>query len=156
MSFNKKLLILIRQRVTITAALPKNSDNGNTIEQYGIHYSYNNHIINERELNTLLFQSKDKNIISLAGSSKDAKKKWNTLALLHFARHSFIGIFSLKVLFILPTKRIANHNSTKKYLTFSGICLVGTIACPIVSGIYRNKSTTYKKSGHKKLYNEKF
>jgi len=47
---------------------------------------------------------------------------------------------------IHPThKANSQPQLNKKYLTFSGICLVGTIACPIVSGIYRNKSTTYKK-----------
>lgn len=122
----------------------------NKIERYGNRFRYQGEAISERKLHGVLFNSKDKQIISLAGNAKDAKG----------LQYIGFGAIPLGVgaIYFLTKGMFSNYyytGPTSSNLTFSAICLVGAITCPIASGIFKHKRNVSNKEAIK-LYNERF
>ncbi len=131
----------------------KPAPSNNKIEMYGYRYRYQGYNINERKLHTILLQSKDKQIISLVGKSKDA----HGLEFIGFVAIPLgiaAGYFFLMSNSTLGTGTGANSVNSS-YLTGAGLCLVGSIACPIASGVFRHNRADYNRQAVK-LYNEKY
>ncbi len=121
----------------------------NKIERYGSRFRFQGEAISERKLHGVLFNSKDKQIVSLTGNAKDAKGL------------QYIGFgaipFGIGALFFL-TRGMGNYyysGPSSSDLTFSAICLVGAISCPIASGIFKHKRNVSNREAIK-LYNERF
>lgn len=117
------------------------------MEPYGQRYKYEGRKIGEREMQRVLMSTKDKQIIGLVQSAKDANKM------------QYIGFaaFPLGIASIAFLGSAANSNGTVNSgkLAASAIFLCGAIACPIISGMYKRKRTTSNKKAVQ-LYNEKY
>jgi hypothetical protein len=128
-------------------AVPINPQN--KMEPYGQgRYKFNDRRIGEREMQTILMKTKDKEIISLVQSSKDAHKM------------QFIGFGAIPLgvgaLYFLGKSIIVNPGQiSSSNLSISAIMFVGAVACPIASGIYKHKRTMCNRRSVK-LYNERF
>jgi len=117
------------------------------ILNYGSRFMYNNHTIGERELHHVLQDTKDKEILALVQTSKDAHK----LKFIGFAAIP-LGIASLVVL--SKSVNMYGQVSNDKLAT-SALLLCGAIACPIVSGVYAHRRTLSNRKAIK-LYNERY
>lgn len=122
----------------------------NKIEKYGNHYRYQNEALTERKMQEVLFKSKDKQIMSLAGKARDAKG----LQYIGFVAIP-LGVTGL----VLLTRNVFNPYSTRanvsRDLTLSAICFIGAVSCPIASGIFKHKRNVSNREAVK-LYNERF
>jgi hypothetical protein len=125
----------------------------NKIDIWGSHYKTQGKTINEKSMQKLLLESKDKQIVSLVGQAKDAHK----MQYIGFAAIP-LGMISLVALansrpYNPTTKTYGARNNS--IATLSAICFVGTIACPVISSIEKHKR---KNCNHAaiKIYNEKF
>ncbi len=124
------------------------------IEDYGRRYRYQNHYIGESNMQAILLKTKDKEIISLVGKAKDAR----TTQYVGFAAIPFgVGALYFFLKSIIYSKQANNGSRTlnSEYLTYSGICIAGTIACPVISGIFKHKRTASNKKAIE-LYNQKY
>ncbi len=117
------------------------------IEPYGVRYKYQGRKIGEREMQEVLMSTKDKQIIGLVRSAKDAK----TMQYMGFAAIPF-GITAL-VLFASSFDSYGNVDSGK--MTGAGIMVCATFACPVVSIVNKHKRTKMNKQAVQ-LYNEKY
>ncbi len=124
--------------------------NSNTkIDRVGNRFHYQGHRISENELHDVLFKSKDKQIMSLAGIANDSKK----LQYIGFGAIP-LGIGS----FYFLTRNFSSafyRGPTSKDLALSAICFVGGIACPITSFYYKHRRNISNRQAIN-LYNEKF
>jgi hypothetical protein len=121
----------------------------NKIEIRGSRYKYDDHYINEKMMHTMLMNTKDKKIIGLVQGAKDA----NALQYIGFAAIP-LGIGA--IYFLGKSLEYSYGNRLNQSdLTLSGICLVGAIACPITSGIYKHKRTLNNREAIR-LYNESY
>ncbi|CAN5553073.1 hypothetical protein BH10BAC1_BH10BAC1_21730 [soil metagenome] len=132
-----------------------NSNSSNKIDLWGGNkYHQNNRTFNESELHNILIQTKDKKIVALVSEAKNAK----AMQYVGFAAIP-LGIGAYGLLIGSLIKGSSNFNGTVSpngsYLAGSAICLVGAIACPIASSVYKKKRKTYNRAAVK-LYNEKF
>jgi len=120
----------------------------NKIGRQGNHFQYQGEAISERALHEVLFNSKDKQIIMLAGNAKDAKN----LQYIGFGAIP-LGVGALYFL----SRNLFNPygRQPSSDLTFSAVCLVGAISCPIASIYFKNKRN-YSNRQAIKLYNERF
>lgn len=126
----------------------------NKIESFGNHFRYREEFISEKTLHDVLFKSKDKQIILLAGNAKDAKK-------LQYVGFGAIPL-GVGALYFL-TRGIFNSTSyygqsraqTSRDFTFSTICFMGAVACPIASGYFKHKRNVSNRQAIK-LYNERY
>jgi hypothetical protein len=125
----------------------------NTIEAHGMYYKYQNRRMRERDIHDVLMQTKDKKIIGLVQEAKDAKG----LQFIGFAAIPFgVGVFYFLTRSLLSSSTYPQHSGpTTSDFTFSGICLVGAIACPIASGIFQHKRNMSNREAIR-LYNEKY
>ena len=122
------------------------------IEQWGAgKFRHKNVILNEREFHNLLINTKDKKLVALVSSAKDA----NAMQYIGFAGIP-VGIAALflfgKSMYLTSANRIGFNSG---YLAGSAVCLVAAVACPIASGTFKRKRTTCNKAAVK-LYNEKY
>jgi hypothetical protein len=127
----------------------------NKIETWGTKYRYNDNTISEKELFTMLMQSRDKKIIELTQKAKDNKK---------YQYIGFGGIpFGIAAGYCLlaSTTPTRNANGTytypnqTKYLSLAAAFAVIGIACPITSGVCKHNRTLRTHEAIK-LYNEKY
>jgi hypothetical protein len=111
-------------------------------------YFYQGRKIGEREMQYVLMQTRDKEIARHVQAAKDAHK----LQFIGFAAIP-LGIGSL----IALTSSFNSYGGTVNggYLATSGILLVGAIACPIFSGVFKHKRTTNNRQAVA-LYNQKY
>ncbi len=114
-------------------------------------FRHKNVILNEREFHNLLINTKDKKLVDLVSSSKDAK----ALQYIGFAGIP-VGMAAL-LLFIksIPKPLFRSQGFDSTYLTGSAVCLVAAVACPITSASFKRKRTTCNRAAVK-LYNEKY
>ncbi|MES2286624.1 MAG: hypothetical protein V4547_13130 [Bacteroidota bacterium] len=123
----------------------------NKIERYGNHFRYQGENISENELHDVLFKSKDKQIMSLTGNAKDAKK----LQYIGFGAIPLgVGAFYFLARGLFGTSYY-NQRPNSGYMTLSALCLAGAITCPITSGYFKHKRNTSNREAIK-LYNTKF
>ncbi|MGZ4035802.1 MAG: hypothetical protein ACXVPU_14255 [Bacteroidia bacterium] len=122
------------------------------IDMWGSHYKIKGRKANEREVQDLLLSTKDKKIMGLVAEAKNARK----MEFIGFAAIP-LGIASIYALgSAISVNRFTGGISTNKgLLTLSGVCFVGAIVCPIVSGVNHHKKKNYNRAAVK-LYNEKF
>ena len=120
----------------------------NKISSQGNHFQYQGERIGERAMQDVLFKSKDKQIIMLAGNARDAKN----LQYIGFGAIPF-GVGALYFLFKSISYNSRGPNSGD--LTLSAICAIGAVSCPIASGYFKHRRTTSNKEAIK-LYNAKY
>lgn len=117
------------------------------LEPYGARYKYQGRKIGEREMQNILMSTKDKEIIGLVQSAKEANKL------------QYIGFLSIPLgiaaLAFVASSMNTYGNVDSGKLAAGGIMLCGAIACPIVSGIFKHKRTVSNKKAVQ-LYNEKY
>ncbi len=114
-------------------------------------FRHKNVLLDEREFHNLLINTKDKKLVALASSAKDAK----AIQYIGFAGIPF-GMAAL-LLFIksIPRPLFQSKGFDSTYLTGSAVCMVGAIACPITSASFKRKRTSCNRAAVK-LYNEKY
>lgn len=118
------------------------SEGPKKIESYGSRYKYQNRKISEKEMQKILMKTQDKELIRLAQTAKDAR------ALSYIGWGAFpLGMASLIVL--------SQPNSNPGNLAAGTILFFGSIACPVISGVYSHK----RKANNRKaveLYNQRY
>jgi hypothetical protein len=122
------------------------------IEQRGAgKFRHKNVTLNEREFHNLLINTKDKKLVALASSAKDAK----AMQYVGFAAIP-VGIAALllfgKSMYLTSANTIGFNSG---YVAGSAVCLVAAVACPIASGTFKRKRSTCNRAAVK-LYNEKY
>lgn len=112
-------------------------------------YRQGNRMLNEREAQYILLESKDKKIMGLVGQAKDAKK----MQYIGFAAIPLgIGAGAL----LIGSAINGGYNGfDPSYLAGSAVCALAAIACPIVAITLKSKRTNCNRAAVK-LYNEKF
>ena len=131
----------------------------NKIDGYGNHFVYHNQPINEKEMQTILVATQNGKIITLVQQAQKAKGLQNIgYAAIPFGVGATIAIPYWMLCAIgynnnwgLPYTR----SERNKYGAIAALCVVGTITCPIASGVF---------SAHKKncnlravqLYNQSY
>lgn len=124
----------------------------NKIGRQGNHFQYHGEAIDERAMQEVLFKSKDKQIILLAGNAKDAKG-------LQYL--GFVGIpLGAGALFFLARSMFSANSyyssgPNSRDLSLSAICLVGAVSCPIAAVYFKHKRNVSNKEAIK-LYNAKY
>lgn len=101
---------------------------------------------NEKQIQNIMLATNNKKIMALIGSARDAQK------------FQYIGFGAIPLglgAFYFFTNAIfaPSMQASKNYLTLTGICVAGTIACPILSGIYKHNRNKHNRAAIK-LYNE--
>lgn len=122
------------------------------MEPYGSRYKYQGRKIGEREMQRILMSTKDKQIIGLVQSAKDANK----MQYIGFAAIP-LGIGSLVALVnSVNTYPSGSYNGTNSGLvTVSVMLAAAAIACPVVSIVSKSKRKKCNREAVK-LYNEKY
>jgi hypothetical protein len=124
-----------------------NNSNGNLkIEHWGARYRYDGKLISENQMQKIVLQTNDKKIMTWVGIAKDNKK----LQYIGFAAIP-LGVISLYSL----AYGYSGSSNYKGLLTLSGVCFIGTVACPIISGISKHKRKEANNEAVR-LYNQKF
>ncbi len=127
----------------------------NKIEMWGSgRYQQKNVRLGERDVQNILMETKDKKIIALVSSAKDAK----AMQYIGFAAIPLgIGAYGLLIASMIygNTGASGSLGLNPAYATGSAVCLFAAVACPIVSGSFKRKRTNYNRAAVK-LYNEKY
>jgi hypothetical protein len=111
-------------------------------------FRHKNVILNEREFHNLLINTKDKKLVALVSSAKDAKG-------MQYVGFAGIPLGMAAILLLIKSKNIYSRGFNSSYLAGSAVCLVAAVACPIASGSFKRKRTTCNRAAVK-LYNEKY
>ncbi|MCW3070940.1 MAG: hypothetical protein JWO44_830 [Bacteroidetes bacterium] len=119
------------------------------MQPYGaVKYKYQGRKIGENEMQRILMKTQDRQIVPLIQGAKDAHK----LQFLGFAAIP-LGIGAL---FVLEAGAINNNGRLSTGTVTGSLLLVGgAIACPIISGVFKHKRTTYNRKAVE-LYNQKY
>lgn len=121
---------------------------GNKMETIGAaKYKFENRTIGENEMQKILMKTKDKEIINLVQSARDAHK----IQFIGFAAIP-LGIASVA---LLGNSLNSQYQLNQGAFIGSVLCLGGAIACPILSGSYKHKRTMSNKKAVQ-LYNQRF
>lgn len=117
------------------------------IDQWGQNrFRYKSRIHNEREIQDVLLKTKDKKIMSLVGSAKDAKKM------------QYVGFAGIPLGIgagVLAIASVSSYSFEPSYLAGAAVCAVAAIACPVVAITMKSKRNNCNRAAVK-LYNEKF
>jgi hypothetical protein len=113
----------------------------------GSKYWYNGKKIGEREMQTILMKTQNRDIIKHVQTAKDSK--W-----LQYIGFGAIPL-GIGAIYFLGSSVNYNGSINQGYLATSGIMLVGAIACPIVSGVFKHKRTLNNRKAVE-LYNQKY
>ncbi len=129
------------------------------IEGYYKNYSFKNRYIEEEELHSILMQTKDRKIMNLVKLSKHQKGVQNiAFGTIPFAIASTITIPYYLIYAFGYNNNLGDQytvSERNKYALLGAISLVGTIACPVASGIAAKKRREYNQSAIQ-LYNQKY
>lgn len=118
------------------------------IQQRGTYYLYNGRRLKERQMQEVLMNTKDKELIGLVQSSKDA----HALKFIGFGAIP-LGIAGMLVLVSSVNPYSGAINQGK--VTTSGLLFVAAVACPVISIVYGHKRNAYNRMAVK-LYNQKY
>lgn len=117
------------------------------IDQWGQNrFRYKSRFMGEREIQDVLLKTKDKKIMSLVGSAKDAKKM------------QYVGFAGIPLGIgagVLALASVSSYSFEPSYLAGAAVCAVAAIACPVVAITMKSKRNKCNKAAVK-LYNEKF
>ena len=123
----------------------------NKISIRGSRYYYKNDDFNEREIQDVLLDTKNKNIMAYVTKSQQAKKmKYIAFAAIPLGVAGLFALASSTTFSYYGTQRTDNG-----LLTLGGFCIAAAIACPITSGAYNQKKKEYNRKAVK-LYNETY
>jgi hypothetical protein len=124
----------------------------NKIEPRGSRFLYQNEFMSENELHRMLLKTKNKEIIMAVGKSKDA----------HVLQFIGFGAIPLGIAAIYLLDRSGyfplysyGNNYNNGDLALSAVCVVGAIACPIASGVFKHKRKESNRDAIE-IYNAKF
>ncbi len=107
-------------------------------------YDYQYRHINQPQMQSILLKTKDREITNLINLSKDARRK------------EFIGFATIPfAVAAIGAAAYAVSNSEPGMGVLAGICLMGTITCPIISGVNRHKKVAYNSEAII-LYNQRY
>ncbi|MEI6488019.1 MAG: hypothetical protein WCP52_03605 [Bacteroidota bacterium] len=129
----------------------------NKITEFGSRYRYNNGLITEREMQSMLMNTKDKRIMGLIETSKQA----HGLQFVGFAAIP-LGIGALAFIsesstttYNAQTYTYNKNPNQQTYQMLAFICGMVAIACPIYSGISKHKRIQSNREAIN-LYNQKY
>jgi len=129
----------------------------NKITEFGSRFRYNNGLITEREMQSILMNTRDKRIMGLIETSKQA----------HGMQYvGFVAIpLGIAALVSLSTASTATYNyqtnsytknpNQETYQVLALVCGMVAIACPIYSGISKHRRTQSNREAIN-LYNQKY
>jgi hypothetical protein len=124
------------------------------IDIIGNRYLKDGRYYREREIQDLLLGTNDKKIMTLIGSSRDAKK----MQYIGFGAFP-LGIAALTVAgkgLYLQSSSTGNKLKIRPENAVVGVlCFAAAVTCPILSGVYKNRRQNYNRAAVR-LYNEKF
>jgi hypothetical protein len=124
------------------------------IQQTGTRFYYKNSSLGENELHSILLKTKDKEIVGLVGKSKDSR----ALQYIGFGAIP-LGIGAVYLLqrsgFPPFYYQYGPSNTNNGDLALSAVCFVAAIACPIGSGIFKQKRKASNRAAIE-LYNSKY
>lgn len=109
-----------------------------------------NKYMNERDVQNIMIQSKDKKIVALVTDAKHAKG----MQYLGFAGIP-LGIAAGVLLIGSAVNMSYSGNLDNTYLTGSAVCAIAAIACPVMAISFKMKRNASNKAAVK-MYNEKF
>ncbi len=130
------------------------------IDDFQVSFSYKNEMINEFQMQTILVHTRDSEIIAMVQKSQQAKRREKigyatipfaigaTVAALYFKKYSENNN-------IKNTRSDYTNSELNKYKNIAGICLIGTIICPVTSGVLSHKRKGYNSEAIR-LYNQKY
>jgi hypothetical protein len=126
--------------------------NYNRIELRGNRFLYRNEFISENELHRMLLKTKNKEIIMAVGKSKDAH-------ILQFIGFGAIPLGIAAIYLLDRSGYVPLYSYGNGYnngdLALSAVCVVGAIACPIASGVFKHKRKESNRDAIE-IYNAKF
>jgi hypothetical protein len=118
------------------------SEGPKKIEPFGSRYKYQGRKISEKEMQKILMKTQDKELIVLAQDAKDAR------ALSYIGWGAFpLGLASA-IVFSQPNSNAGN-------LAAGTVLFLGSIACPIISGVYSHKRKVNNKRAVD-MYNQRY
>lgn len=111
-------------------------------------FRYKSRFMGEREVHEVLLKTKDKKIMSLVGSAKDAK------------RAQYFGFAGIPLgigagALLVASVSTGYYGFDETYLAGSAVCALAAIACPIVAISMKTKRNRCNRAAVS-LYNEKF
>lgn len=111
-------------------------------------FRYKSRFMGEREVQEVLLKTKDKKIMSLVGSAKDAKKA------------QYVGFAGIPLgigagALLVMSASTGYYGFDETYLAGSAVCALAAIACPIVAVSMKTKRNRCNRAAVS-LYNEKF
>jgi hypothetical protein len=155
----------LKEKMLVTAAPPKpapadggGSDYYDPNTQKSLHvdkmqpygaakYRFEGRKIGEREMQSVLMKTQDRQIVQLVQNSKDAHK----LQYIGFAAFP-LGIASIYVL----GNSVGSYGRVSSGAVAGGLLLLGgSIACPIISGVFKHKRIVYNRKAVE-LYNQRY
>ena len=146
-----KVVVELKTVVPADDYVVKEAPESNKIDMWGqSRFRYKNRTVGEREIQEVLLKSKDKKIISLVGSAKDAKRA----QYIGFAGIP-LGIGAGGLLLASISSASYSGGIDKTYLGGAAVCALVAIACPIVSINLKSKRNKCNKEAVR-LYNEKY
>jgi hypothetical protein len=117
------------------------------MEPYGSKYKFQGRKIGEREMQSILLKTQDRQIINYVQGAKDAHL-W-----------SFIGFAAIPLgigsIAFLANSVTASGTLNEGNFAASVLCFGGAIACPIISGVYKHKRK-YNNYKAVEIYNQKY
>jgi len=116
----------------------------NKMEPYGSRYKFEGRKIGEREMQSILMKTNNREIISNIQMAKDAQK-------LQYVGFGAIPL-GIAALYFLSASL---NNSSTGYLATSAIMVCGAISCPIISGINKHKRNASNRRAVE-IYNQKY
>lgn len=114
------------------------------MEPYGVRYKFEGRKIGEREMQSILMKTNNREIISNIQMAKDAQK-------LQYIGFGAIPL-GIAALYFLASSL---NNQGSGYLATSAVLVCGAISCPIISGVNKHKRTASNRRAVE-LYNQKY
>ena len=130
------------------------------IEDLGTAYFYKGNKITETELHEMLMHTKNRKIMTLVDkANKAGKMKYVAFGAIPLGLASMVAVPYWIGYAYNYNNNVNVDRFTKKerdkYAVIAALCVVGTIACPVTSGIYSGKRKILNKEAIK-LYNQKY
>ena len=128
------------------------------ISYSGGRYIYQNHLLDDEELNSMLMQTKDKRIMGLSSEALSAKSASNIwIGVFPFAIGATVAIPYWAVYAINYNNNWGDTNRSERDMraALALLGIAGTIACPVAGGAFKSKRNRCNRRAVE-LYNEKY
>lgn len=119
----------------------------NYIKQTHGYFLYNDKRLNEREMHNVLLATKDKELISLVQSARDA----------HALKYVGFGAIPLGIASVVVLASSVNYYGqlNRGKATTAGVLALAAVACPVISIVYGHKRAEYNRIAVR-MYNDRY